>query len=96
MQTPSVGRIVHYVRIETLDHEASIITAISSVGEDIVHLICFPASTDLHHKALVRYDARMSPGTWHYPEVVNTVSHHESEDEAEKREGPISNSPEIR
>lgn len=96
MQTPSVGRIVHYVRIHDSFHVAAIVADVPDSERGVCSLRLFYPNTErVTYEGFVLYDARMSPGTWHYPGHVGTVQWHESEDdEASKREGPVSNSPE--
>lgn len=79
METPSVGRIVHYVLDDPPRHLAAIITEVlNSVGS--VNLSAFPPLRSSVPFYAVQYSARMSPGTWHYPERVTTSSYHESEE----------------
>lgn len=64
METPSVGRIVHYVSDSF--HVAAIITDVVDGKLGIVQLTMFYPGGQGYNKWNVAYDARMSPGTWHY------------------------------
>jgi hypothetical protein len=74
---PSVGRIVHYQSYGTPGGEyasecrAAIVTGISAVQPDIVHLAVLNP-TGLFFDQLVEHDETTKPGgTWHWPERVD-------------------------
>lgn len=78
-QTPSVGRIVHYVaygtpkgEYEAGAHRAAIITEVQP-GNDIVIGLCILNPTGLFFLRNVPYhnpDDNLA-GTWHWPEYVS-------------------------
>lgn len=80
MQTPSIGRIVHYVHSHSSEHIAAMITSVDDDESGVVGLLLFLPKMAHQSTCSSSYDARMSPGTWHYPEHVGTVQWHESEE----------------
>jgi hypothetical protein len=80
-ETPSVGRIVHYVAFGTPGgeyaagaHRAAVITDVVNggpgIGVDSISLCVFNP-TGLHFRDRVAQDEdRKQPGTWHFPERV--------------------------
>jgi hypothetical protein len=84
-QTPSVGRVVHYVAYGTPGGEfpagvcrAAIVTEVgiplplASTQPDLDHRIgiCVLNPTGLFFNRGIPYDAEKKPGTWHWPERV--------------------------
>lgn len=75
-QTPSVGRIVHYVAYGTPGgefpvgvHRAAIITEVSGNGERVS--LCVLNPTGMFFNPTVYYDeSGVRAGTWHWPERV--------------------------
>lgn len=74
-ETPTVGRMVHYVNAEPVAHYAAVITAHDTRQRDVapgpvVSLTIFhPAG--LSFAKLVEHDATGArPGSWHWPERV--------------------------
>lgn len=76
-QTPSVGRVVHYVAYGTPGGEfpagvcrAAIITDVFPLsGSDIVTL-CVLNPSGLFFNSGIEHSEAKAPGTWHWPERV--------------------------
>ncbi len=73
-QTPSIGRIVHFVYGD--QHHAAMITAVSSRlrGEDGTDqegqtLVVFPPM-EPPFTTIAAFDPGATPATWHWPEYV--------------------------
>lgn len=72
-QTPSVGRVVHYVAYGTPngeylpEHRAAIITEVHDQG--VVGLAILNP-TGMFFNREIAYDAAGASGTWHWPEFV--------------------------
>lgn len=77
-QTPSVGRIVHYVAYGTPGGEypagvcrAAVITEAFSTSEPQYASLCILNPTGMFYSPSVRHDEeKKAPGTWHWPERV--------------------------
>lgn len=74
MQTPSVGRIVHYVYGEC--HYAAIVTdpafAVDDpmIGPHVAQALTVFAPNEAPITIVATFDAGATPGTWHWPEPV--------------------------
>ncbi|MFI6485299.1 hypothetical protein ACIBH1_45830 [Nonomuraea sp. NPDC050663] len=73
-QTPTVGRIVHYVARGSADGvfpkicRAAIVTETCPADSDLGIAVINP--TGLFFDREVPYSAEAKPGTWHWPEIV--------------------------
>jgi hypothetical protein len=76
-QSPSVGRVVHYVAYGTPGGEfpegvcrAAVITEVGKLGDAEVVGLCVLNPTGQFFNRNMLYSKIKSPGTWHWPERV--------------------------
>jgi len=71
---PTIGRIVHYVSYGTPGgeyeplHRAAAVTAVYDDTTDVGLCVINPTGIFFHES--VSHDSSLSPGTWHWPEMV--------------------------
>jgi hypothetical protein len=77
-QTPSVGRVAHYVAYGTPGGEfpagvcrAAIITEVGQREDEMTVSLCAINPTGLFFNKDIHYSHSKQPGTWHWPERVS-------------------------
>ena len=75
-RVPSVGRIVHYVAYAALGDQpvcrAAIVTKVDPDATTVSMCVLNPGGMFFNHS--VEYDVDATPGTWHWPEMVQKSS----------------------